>query len=367
MKLQGCQPREAREDRFWHEKMRFSQASQALFAAALRGDRVLAQEALRGLGDAKCCSGHGLRALQLAIACGHRDVVDVLLKGGAEINVFAKNTPPPMVLAAGIKDATLFEALLREGGDPTAADDVTGETALTRAADCGNDQVVGVLLGRGSRDFRRSLVQWARAGPQGDGATALHLAAARGFLDICRQLLDTLGDPNAQDRGGVTPLHAAARGDHVKTAGLLLTFGADASGCDRTAEAPLHLAAARGLLQMVELLLRQSADASAVRDGGEPPLYLAAVGGHGATCELLLRYGAALDAANAAGETSFMAALSRGHVQCCRVLTEAGAHFAAVDSPRWAPPFTDFAPHEHARMWRGNDPEDDDFSRLLGC
>lgn len=351
--------------------MRFSQASQALFAASLRGDRVMAQDALRGLGDAQCCSEHGLRALQLAIACDHRDVVSVLLKGGADINVFAKSTPPPLVLAAGVEDASMFDELLRKGGNLVVFDDLTGETALTRASDYGNIQVVRIILGRGSRDFRRSLVQWERRGSQGDRSTALHLSAARGFLDICRLLLEAEGDPNAENRRGLAPLHLAARGDHVKTASLLITFGAEASKRDRQAETPLHVASAHGIVPMVEMLLRQSAEVNAVRDGGATALYLAATAGHGAShgaiCRLLLRHRAHPDIATDEGETPFMAALNKAHVQCCQALVEVGASFPAVGSPRRCPPFTELDPHEHARMLRGDDPEDEEISRLLGC
>merc|ERR1712129_479001 len=138
--------------------------------------------------------------------------------------------------------------------------DLTGETALTRAADCGDRLIVGIILQQGSCESQRLLVQRARSGPQGDSATALHLAAAaNGCVDIYRDLLDAVADPNALDRQNHTALLNAARGQHVETVALLVTCAADVSVCVRGSDTPLHVAASHGGLPMADLLVRLGA------------------------------------------------------------------------------------------------------------
>lgn len=118
-----------------------------------------------------------------------------------------------------------------------ARKELSGETALTRAADRGQSAIVRIILSRGTPGFQKLLAQRCRSGPQGDGATALHLAAGRGFLSICDRLLGVGADPSATDRAGRMPLHAAAEADRVEVANLLLTFGSLHSGQDRVSGA----------------------------------------------------------------------------------------------------------------------------------
>lgn len=233
--------------------------------------------------------------------------------------------------------------------------------------DCGDVLIVGSILRRGSREFKKLLVQRSRMGPHGDGATALHLAAAHGYLDICRDILDADADPNAFDRKHHMPLHRAAHGDHVETASLLVTFAANVSGCERGSDTPLHVASLHGNLPMAQMLARYAADVDATRHDGVRPLHLAAEGGHGAICLLLLGCRACPDGGGDAAETPFMLAFKKARPQCCRALLDAGALFPAVESPRWSPPFTEFDPNEHARLWNSSDPEDGDLSRLFSC
>jgi len=354
---------------FWQEKMRFSQASQTLFSAAVRGDATLASQAIRGLGDPNCCSGQGYRPLQVAISCGNTELVDVLLKAGADINGHTRDTPPPLVLAAGNaddKDGRLFDALLGQGADLNVGEELTGETALTRAADRGHLAVVQIVLSRGSPGFQKLIVQRTRTGPKGDGATALHLAAGRGHRTICDRLLGAGADPAAPDRRGRAPLHGAAEGNHVEVANLLLSFGSPHSGRDRDGLTPLHLAAERGLLTMVDLLVRFAADVGAQQSNGRTVLHLAAKEGHDVVCQLLLAQGAEANAQDAEGDTPFSLAFAEARVRCCRALLDAGAEVRPVDSHRWVPPYTEMDAKEHSRIRQGRTARDAETPRGVG-
>jgi ankyrin repeat protein len=131
---------------------------------------------------------------------------------------------------------------------------------------------------------------------QGDGLTALHLAAQDGKLEIARVLLGAKAAVSARTRiGGYTPLHLAAGGGHTDLVGALLAAGADPSVTTTTSGVtPLHLAAA-------------------------------AVNGEGAV-RILLQHGAPVNVVEtAAGQTALMFAASQGRAGSVRALLQAGA------------------------------------------
>jgi len=365
-------PGKDKDTEFWHEKMRFSQASQSLFDASVKGDTGLANQAVRGLGDPNCCSRRGYRPLQVAISCGNTELIGLLCKAGADVNSHAKGTPPPLVLAAGNledKRGEVFQALLDQGADLNGSEELVGETALTRAADRGQGAVVQLILRHGTSGYQKLLAQRPRSGPEGDGKTALHLAAGHGFTQIVDRLLGVGADPSAMDRQGRQPLHWAAEGNHVEAVSILLNFGGPSSGQDKTGAAPMHLAAAGGFLHVADLLVRFGADVNSRRADGQVPLHLAAERGHDTLCQLLLAHGAEPNVVDAACETPCSRAMAEAHVRCCKVLLASGAQVRPVDSQRWVPPYTEMD-HELQQQHRrkGGEPAQDDSVReLIGC
>lgn len=59
------------------------------------------------------------------------------------------------------------------------------------------------------------------------GATALHVAAAKGYTQVLSLLLATRADVDKQDNDGWTPLHAAAHWGQKEAAQMLVTALAD--------------------------------------------------------------------------------------------------------------------------------------------
>ena len=57
----------------------------------------------------------------------------------------------------------------------------------------------------------------------GDNNTALHVAAEKGYLDICRFILQNVGDKNPRNSRGKTPLSLAAEKNHINVC-ILICF-----------------------------------------------------------------------------------------------------------------------------------------------
>lgn len=75
--------------------------------------------------------------------------------------------------------------------------------------------------------------------------TCLHIASARGNLDIVRLLLDYGANPNIRDCVSNLPIHLAIISSHVPVVTLLLEAGTDIHSLDENGNTVLHLAGTR--------------------------------------------------------------------------------------------------------------------------
>ena len=131
---------------------------------------------------------------------------------------------------------------------------------------------------------------------QGDGLTALHLAAQAGNLEIAELLLAGGAKVEAQTRiGGYTALHLASQGAHGAVVSVLLAAGANAGAVTTTTGVtPLHLAAkAMDGEDAVKALLEHGAPVNAQESSaGQTALMFAASHGRTASVSELLSHGA---------------------------------------------------------------------------
>ena len=131
---------------------------------------------------------------------------------------------------------------------------------------------------------------------QGDGLSALHLAAQAGNLDIVKVLIGAGAEVEAKTRiGDYTPLHLASWGAHASAVSALIEAGADPGAVSTTSGVtPLHLAAkATNGESTVRALLEHGAPVD-VRESayGQTPLIFAASYGRTTAIRELLSHGA---------------------------------------------------------------------------
>jgi ankyrin repeat protein len=131
----------------------------------------------------------------------------------------------------------------------------------------------------------------------GDGKTALHFAAAEGWGDVVKYLVDKGADLNAQDDNGDTPVYYAIRYKYPSLAKILIESDrALLMTKNDNGYTPLHMAAGLGFTELIETLIKRQPDLiNAVNNHGETPLHIAVVEDFIDAVRLLIDKGAALD------------------------------------------------------------------------
>jgi len=253
-----------------------------LATAVMYGFTEVVEELLRQGADAAAGDNAGRTALSLALGAGNGALAQLLIAAGG-LHGRAGGSDGPRAGAAALAAAvdTRREdilALLLAAGGGRYVNESGGSGAmppLHRAAKSGWAAGVGALLAAGAD---------AAAGAGEDGATTpMHLAAMGGHAGVVAALgakaAGTAGRAGGRARGGLTPLHLAARAGSEATVAALLALGADAGARTRdTQEAPLHFAAEGGAEGAARALLAAApASAGAVDRSGRTPLFAAAL------------------------------------------------------------------------------------------
>jgi ankyrin repeat protein len=245
-----------------------------LHQIAARGDAAAVRRSLESGADVNATNYEGRTALQLAAEAGHKEVVDILLAGGAEKDAF---------IAAFLGDLAFIEGALKD--DPGFAE----------KGDASNQ-------------------------------TLLHWAARGGHVETAELLLDRGADANAVDDEEHTPLIMAAMNGHRQTAEVLLAHGAEIDTRDVWGATAMYRAAMNGHAEVVEFLLEKGADVEAEVPGyGRTALQRAALNGHKQVVALLLAHGANVNAQDYGGNGPLSNAARGGHDEVVQLLRENGA------------------------------------------
>ncbi|RYC86977.1 hypothetical protein BFJ63_vAg10110 [Fusarium oxysporum f. sp. narcissi] len=254
--------------------------------------------------------------LKDACAAGYAEIVDLIIKAGADTNVLGGRGPyTPLIAASQNGHARVVQLLLGGGADPDISDNRSN--AIFAASKAGHDDIVLWLLAAGADvdqlASRTSALQVAAEGghdqcvrwliaagadldQQAEG-TALYRATRKGYLGIIQQLLVAGADVDLQEERGEkleeAPLHAAASSGRAEIVECLLNAGVDVNAYGGTKKTPIAAAAASGCVPVVKLLLYKLQASGKMRFG--PALGYVVQQGEAEIVDMLLAAGASPD------------------------------------------------------------------------
>jgi ankyrin repeat protein len=203
----------------------------ALHQACIDNNLLMVEYLLNRSADINCQDNEGWTPLHAAASCGNMDIVKYLLSRCAIVDVCNNEGELPIDIAEGDDIiACLEDDMRRKGIDDEQARNIEHQLMLKHAQDwLNNNQKTN------SKSLAESIVH-ART-----GATALHVACAKGYLDVIDILLRAGANINSVDNDGWTPLHAAAHWDKHDVIKHLLDKNADLDAKNYAGQTPLDV------------------------------------------------------------------------------------------------------------------------------
>ncbi|XP_067669744.1 putative ankyrin repeat protein RF_0381 [Haliotis asinina] len=289
-----------------------------LMVAAQHGHRKVVELLLRNGGNASYVDFVGDNLLIWACEGGDVETVKLVLSLNiVDVNSHGWRSRTPVIEAAQHGHRDVVELLVKKGADVTQVDDI-GENTLHWACVGGDLETVKLLLSLNIVDInshgwrsRTPVMVAAQYGPSQvvefllikgadvslvDGVkdNILHYACRGGDIETVKLVLSlNVVDVNSRGQNSQTPVIVAAQWKHRNIVELLVTEGADVSLVDDSRTNILHWACLAGDLETVKLVLSlHAADINARSDYGSTALELARFWGHPQVVDLLLSNGA---------------------------------------------------------------------------
>ncbi|XP_011698882.1 PREDICTED: protein phosphatase 1 regulatory subunit 12A-like isoform X7 [Wasmannia auropunctata] len=234
--------REPTQPRQVARKIKFS-ADIVFLAACAASDKEEVVRLLQKGADINTGNVDGLTALHQACIDDDLDMVEFLVEQGADINRGDNEGWTPLHATASCGFVSIAKYLIEQGCNLAAVNN-DGELALDIAESDEMEDMLqqhinkaGIDCDQARSEEERSMLNDAKAWRSGapgkdsmhprSGATALHVAAAKGYIKVMHILLQARCNVDAQDFDGWTPLHGAAHWGQLEACKLLVENGCD--------------------------------------------------------------------------------------------------------------------------------------------
>jgi len=155
--------------------------------------------------------------------------------------------------------------------------------------------------------------------------------------EIAKLLLCCGANVNAQTKNGITTLHAATQKGYVKVIEALLEHNADVNSTIKSDITPLHIAAQKGRTEIVQILLKFGASIDSKSKYGRTALHVASHKGHLEIVKGLLKVGACIDSQDEYGTTALHIACKEGQEHIVKALLEHGSDINIMNKNNYTP------------------------------
>ncbi|XP_076863142.1 protein phosphatase 1 regulatory subunit 12A-like isoform X1 [Brachyhypopomus gauderio] len=237
-------------------KVRFAQGA-VFMAACSAGDQEEVAELLRQGADINHANIDGLTALHQACIDENAEMVQFLVESGSEVNGGDNEGWTPLHAAASCGFIQIAKYLIDHGAQ-VASVNSEGELPLDVATEDAMERLLkaeikkqGVDVEQARKEEEKVMLQDARAVLAGTGslaphpntrATALHVASAKGYIEVLKVLLQCGMDVDSRDCDGWTPLHAAAHWGQEEACTLLADNMCDMNAVNNVGQTALDVA-----------------------------------------------------------------------------------------------------------------------------
>ncbi|XP_040610866.1 protein phosphatase 1 regulatory subunit 12A isoform X2 [Mesocricetus auratus] len=266
-------------------KVKFDDGA-VFLAACSSGDTDEVLKLLHRGADVNYANVDGLTALHQACIDDNVDMVKFLVENGANINQPDNEGWIPLHAAASCGYLDIAEFLIGQGAHVGAVNS-EGDTPLDIAEEEAMEELLqnevnrqGVDIEAARKEEERIMLrdarQWLNSGHISDvrhaksGGTALHVAAAKGYTEVLKLLIQAGYDVNIKDYDGWTPLHAAAHWGKEEACRILVDNLCDMEMVNKVGQTAFDVADEDILGYLEELQKKQNLLHSEKRDKKSP-------------------------------------------------------------------------------------------------
>ncbi|XP_053397552.1 protein phosphatase 1 regulatory subunit 12A-like isoform X8 [Mercenaria mercenaria] len=247
-------------------------------AACSSGDSDEVKRLLDRGADINTANIDGLTALHQACIDDNLDMVEFLVEHGADVDVCDNEGWTPLHATASCGFTEIARYLLRQGANVAAVNndgdlpfDICEDDTMEKLLqECMDEQ--GVDADAARREEEDSMMedanQWLNSVQKGEsieefkhpktGATALHVASAKGYVKVMTILLQAGFDLNAKDTDGWTALHAAAHWGQEESCKILAENMCDMEAKNLAGQTAFDVADTELVKLLEELKLKQA-------------------------------------------------------------------------------------------------------------
>ncbi|KAG8577757.1 hypothetical protein GDO81_010280 [Engystomops pustulosus] len=254
-------------------KVKFDDGA-VFLAACSSGDRDEVHKLLDRGADINYANVDGLTALHQACIDDNLEMVKFLVENEASINQPDNEGWIPLHAASSCGYVDIAEYLISQGADVGAVNS-EGDTPLDIAEEEAMEELLQNEVNRKGIDVEaarkeeerimlRDARQWLNSGQINDvrhaksGGTALHVAAAKGYTEVLKLLIQAGYDINVKDYDGWTPLHAAAHWGKEEACRILVENLCDMDAINKVGQTAFDVADEDILGYLEELQKKQN-------------------------------------------------------------------------------------------------------------
>ncbi|KAM9327939.1 protein phosphatase 1 regulatory subunit 12A isoform 4-T4 [Pholidichthys leucotaenia] len=268
-------------------KVKFDDGA-VFLAACSSGDTEEVLRMLERGADINYANVDGLTALHQACIDDNVDMVTFLVEHGASVNQPDNEGWIPLHAAASCGYLDIAEYLISQGASVGVVNS-EGETPLDIAEEEAMEELLQNEINRQGVDIEaarkeeerimlRDARQWLNSGQIQDvrhaksGGTALHVAAAKGYVEVLKLLIQAGYNVNIKDYDGWTPLHAAAHWGKEEACRILVENLCDMDAINKMGQTAFDVADEDVLGYLEELQKKQNLLMSEKEDVKKSPL-----------------------------------------------------------------------------------------------
>ncbi|XP_072905352.1 protein phosphatase 1 regulatory subunit 12A-like isoform X3 [Hemitrygon akajei] len=263
--------REPERPRTKYIRVKFDEGA-VFLAACSSGDQDEVEKLLQRGADINYTNVDGLTALHQACIDENLSMVTFLLEHGANVNQPDNEGWTALHAAASCGFMEITEYLIKQRANVASVnsegelpiDIAQGEAMEKMLKEVIKKQGIDVEVARKEEEQQmiQDARQWLNRGRVEDtrhpktGASALHVAAAKGYLEVTKLLIQAGFDVNSRDNDGWTPLHAASHWGKEEVCRLLVENLCDMQAVNKVGQTALDVAD-ENLLDLLEELQKK--------------------------------------------------------------------------------------------------------------